>query len=130
MDILVLILIGLAGGLLSGFFGVGGGVIMVPLMVFFLHLSQKEAQGTTLALLTLPVAFMGAYNYYKQGNANLKVALFMAIGFVAGVYLSSKAANSLPETLRMGSMVIEQPMKKAFALLMIAVAVYILLLKK
>ena len=66
----VLLMIGMASGLLSGFVGVGGGIIIVPALVFFAGMSQHGAQGTSLFILLLPVGFMAVYNYYKQGHIN------------------------------------------------------------
>lgn len=129
MEYLILILIGLAGGLLSGLFGIGGGLVMVPLMVFFLHYGQKEAQGTSLALLTLPVAFVGAYQYYRAGYAQPRSALIMAVGFMLGVFVSSRLATALPAQLQLGQLVISSPSRRLFALLMIVMGFYILLKK-
>lgn len=95
--ILILIIIGLAAGMLSGFIGVGGGVIVVPALVFFLGFSQHEAQGTSLGLLTLPVVFLAAMNYYKQGHIDVKVVLIMCVAFLIGGWIGSKLSLSLPE---------------------------------
>ena len=94
--ILILILIGLFAGMLSGFIGVGGGVIVVPALVYFLGFSQHEAQGTSLGLLTLPVVFLAAMNYYKEGQLDVKVVLIMCVAFFIGGWLGSKLSLSLP----------------------------------
>lgn len=93
-----LILIGLLSGFMSGIFGVGGGVIMVPLLLLLLG-SQQEAQGTSLAVLAVPVTFAVTYNYYQEGHVNWKYALVMAIFFVVGGYLGSKLAVTISESL-------------------------------
>ncbi len=95
--ILVLVFIGLIAGFLSGILGVGGGVVMVPLMVLLLGFSQHQAQGTSLAVLAVPVTLAAAYNYYQDGSLNWRYALVMALMFVIGGYLGSKLAISLDE---------------------------------
>lgn len=99
LTILVLVIIGLLAGFLSGILGVGGGVVMVPLMVLLLGFSQHQAQGTSLAVLAVPVTLAAAYNYYQDGSLNWKYALVMAAMFVIGGYLGSKLAISLDEKL-------------------------------
>lgn len=97
--IVVLVIIGLLAGFLSGILGVGGGVVMVPLMVLLLGFTQHQAQGTSLAVLAVPVTLAAAYNYYQDGSLNWKYALIMALMFVIGGYLGSKLAISLDEKL-------------------------------
>lgn len=104
--VLTVIIIGVAAGMLSGLVGVGGGIIMVPALVFFLHYNQHQAQGTSLGVLTLPVVIIASIYYYyqckKMGTPmDLKVIGLLAIGFVVGAYFGSKLAISLPtETLK------------------------------
>ncbi|HEX6846739.1 MAG TPA: sulfite exporter TauE/SafE family protein [Chitinophagaceae bacterium] len=104
--ILTVIIIGIAAGILSGLVGVGGGIIMVPALVFFLHYNQHQAQGTSLGVLTLPVVIVASLYYYyqckKMGTPmDLRVIGLLAAGFVAGAYFGSKLAISLPtETLK------------------------------
>jgi len=88
--ILLLVLIGLASGLLRGLVGVGGGIIIVPALVFFLGFTQHQAQGTSLGLLLLPVGILAVLNYYKQGYIDIKVVLIMSVAFVLGGWLGSK----------------------------------------
>jgi len=95
--VLILISIGLLAGMLSGFVGVGGGVIIVPGLIYFLGLSQFEAQGTSLALMLLPIGILAVMNYWKAGSVNIPYALIIALTFVAGGYLGSKMALKLPE---------------------------------
>jgi hypothetical protein len=96
-QIIILLAIGLVAGTASGLVGIGGGIIIVPSLVYFLGMSQHSAQGTTLALLTIPVGFLGAYNYYMQNHVNVKALLLIAITFVAGSYLGSKMALSIDQ---------------------------------
>jgi uncharacterized protein len=95
--ILLLILIGFAAGVLSGLVGVGGGIIVVPALVFFLGFTQQQAQGTSLGLLLLPVGILAVLNYYKQGHIDVRVVGIMALAFILGGWLGSKWAISLPE---------------------------------
>lgn len=97
--ILILVTIGLMAGMLSGMVGVGGGIIVVPALVFFLGFTQKQAQGTSLALLALPVVILAALNYYNQGLVELRVVLVMAIAFIVGGFFGSKIALSVPEEI-------------------------------
>ncbi len=95
--ILILIIIGVAAGMLSGFVGVGGGLIIVPALVYILGFSQLEAQGTSLAVLLLPVGILAVWQYHKAGNINIPAALVIASAFVIGGYVGSKYAHKLPE---------------------------------
>ena len=95
--ILILIIIGLAAGTLSGLVGVGGGIIIVPALVFFLGFSQQAAQGTSLGLLLLPAGILAVINYYKQGFIDLKVVGIMCAAFVLGGWLGSKLALSMSQ---------------------------------
>src|SRR5215204_7762664 len=88
--IVILAIIGLAAGMLSGLIGVGGGIIVVPALVYFLGFSQHEAQGTSLGLLLLPVGILAVANYYKQGHIDVKVVAIMCLAFVIGGWLGSK----------------------------------------
>jgi|SRR5215203_3392354 len=106
--ILLLVVIGLVAGILSGLVGVGGGIIVVPALVFFLGFTQQQAQGTSLGLLLLPVGILAVLNYYKQGHIDIRVIGIMAIAFVVGGWLGSKWALSLPEEV----------VKKIFAIIL------------
>lgn len=97
--ILILIFIGLAAGLLSGMVGVGGGILMVPALVFFLGLTQHGAQGTSLAVMLPPVGILACMNYYKAGALNWKFAVIIGITFVVGGYLGSKVAIGIDERM-------------------------------
>ncbi len=118
--ILILILVGIAAGMLSGLVGVGGGIIIVPSLVYFIGFSQKTAQGTSLGMILLPVGIISVLQYYKQGHMDLKVVGILALGFLAGSYYGSKIALSLPE----------YTVKKIFAVLMLLIAVKMLFFDK
>lgn len=91
-----LILIGLGAGVLSGLVGVGGGMIIVPALIMMLGFAQKTAQGTTLAMLLLPVGIFATIIYYRAGLVNMRASAWLAAGFVAGAYLGAKYAMHLP----------------------------------
>ncbi|NOU45868.1 MAG: sulfite exporter TauE/SafE family protein [Bacteroidales bacterium] len=113
---IVLIMIGLIAGAFSGLMGIGGAIIMIPALVFFLQMDQHTAQGTSIAIMLPPVGLLAAYNYYKAGALNLKYAAIIAVAFIIGGYFGSKYAVNMPqETLR-----------KIFAVLLIAIAIKML----
>ncbi len=95
--IIALIVIGLVAGILSGVMGVGGGVIMIPLMILLLGFNQHQAQGTSLAVLAVPVTFLAAYNYYNEGFVNWKYAAVIAVFFVIGGVVGSKFAVKIDQ---------------------------------
>jgi len=89
------ILLGLAAGLFSGLIGVGGGVIIVPVLLFLFHFTQHRAQGTTLALLVPPIGLLAAWAYYKQGYVDLKAAGLIGAGFFLGGLFGAKLATNV-----------------------------------
>jgi hypothetical protein len=99
MNIILYILLGLLTGVFSGMFGLGGGVIIIPALVFLFGLSQHQAQGTTLALLVPPIGLLAAWQYYKQGYVDLKIAAFVCLGFFFGGLIGAKLVVGLPEPL-------------------------------
>jgi len=123
--IFILVLTGLAAGILGGMVGVGGGIIIVPALVYFLGFSQHTAQGTSLGMIMLPVGILGFIQYYNSCKTagepiDFKVIALIAAGFVAGSYWGSKFAVSLPQ----------ETVKKVFAFLMIIVAVKMIFFDK
>lgn len=108
----MLIFIGLVAGLVSGLFGVGGGILIVPALVFFLNFSQQKAQGTSLALLLLPVGLFGVLEYYKNSNIDFNATLWIALGFLLGGFLGAKLCNQLDPKL----------LSKLFALFLMIIA--------
>jgi len=95
-NILFLILLGLMAGVLSGLIGIGGGMILVPALVFLLGFSQHQAQGTTLALMVPPIGLLAAWIYYKQGYVDLKIAALICLGFFFGGLVGARIATGLP----------------------------------
>src|SRR5690606_13284764 len=115
-----ILIVGLLAGFMSSLVGIGGGVIIVPALALIFGLNQKEAQGTSLLMLSLPVAFIGAFNYYKNGYVNWKIALMLAATFVVGGYLGSKVALDLNMSV----------ITKVFAIFMIVIAIKYLFFDK
>ena len=116
-EIITLVVIGLAAGILSGLIGVGGGVIMVPALAFFMHYSQHQAQGTSLGVLTLPVAALAFFKYYteckKMGTPiEPKVVLMLAAGFAIGGLIGSSMAVKIDKDM----------LKKIFGVIMLYTA--------
>lgn len=119
--IITTLLIGLGAGILSGLVGVGGGIVMVPALVFFLHYNQHQAQGTSLAVLTLPVVIIASLYYYNQcklagSPIDLRVVGVLAAGFVVGAYFGSKLALNVDQAL----------LKKIFAVILLYTAIKML----
>jgi uncharacterized protein len=117
--VIILIIIGLAAGMLGGVAGVGGGIIVIPALIFFLGMSQFQAQGTSLAMMIPPIGILAAYNYYQQGFINWKYALILAIFFFIGGWIGSKLILQVPQ----------QIVKKGFALILLLVAIKMLFSK-
>ncbi len=100
--IFTLIFIGLLAGAMSGFIGIGGGVIMVPALIYIMGLSQHEAQGTSLILMLPPIGILAVMNYYKAGEINIPYGIVIALAFVIGGYFGSKIALKLsPATVKL-----------------------------
>jgi uncharacterized protein len=88
--------LGLAAGFLSGLVGIGGGILIVPALVFLFGFSQQQAQGTTLALLVPPIGILAAWTYYRHGFVNLNAAVFIAAGFFAGSFVGARFVTGIP----------------------------------
>ena len=93
----ILLAVGLLAGFLSGMVGIGGGIIIVPVLVYFLGFTQHQAQGTTLFMFLLPIGILGVMNYHKQGYVDYKTALIICSTFVFGSYFGSKLAISIDQ---------------------------------
>ncbi|AIE85182.1 sulfite exporter TauE/SafE family protein [Fimbriimonas ginsengisoli] len=113
MEWVLLAVTGLVAGVLGGMFGIGGGVVIVPMLMYVLHYSQTKAQGTSLAVLLPPIGILGVMNYWKAGQIDIRQALIIALGFILGGYFGSKASLTFDPVL----------LRKAFALLLIGIAV-------
>jgi uncharacterized membrane protein YfcA len=93
----MILLLGFVAGAVSGIIGIGGGVILVPALIWMLGMSQKKAQGTSLAALLLPVGILAFWTYYRDGNADLRVGMLVAAGFAVGGLAGGWSAQYLPE---------------------------------
>lgn len=117
--LLILIVIGIISGIMAGMLGIGGAIIMIPALVYLLGISQQMAQGTSLAVMLPPIGIIAAYNYYKEGQVNIKFALILAAAFIVGSYFGSKVALKIqPDVL-----------KKIFGILLLLVAAKMLFSK-
>ena len=99
MEVFILLILGLVAGLMSGFLGIGGGIIIITALVYILGYSQQNAQGTSLGLLLPPIGLLAVLNYHKAGFVNIKAAAIMCVTFIIGSYISSKLAVDLPEAI-------------------------------
>jgi len=101
-------------------FGIGGGLIIVPTLVFFLGMTQHGAQGTSLGLMLFPIGILAAYNYHKSGNLNIRYGLIIAIAFIIGGYIGSKISLGINE----------MTLKRVFGIVMMAAAVKLMFFSK
>ena len=113
------ILIGILAGIFGGFLGLGGGVIIIPALIYLFKFSQHQAQGTAIATLLPPIGLLAAIKYYKSGNVNIPMAIFIALGFFVGGYIGATVANNLPE----------EKLRFFFGLLLLALSLHLLLKK-
>ena len=112
MSYLLYISLGLLAGVLSGFLGLGGGIVLIPAFVFLLGMTQHEAQGTTLALMVPQVGLLAALAYYNKGNVKVPVAAFACIGFFIGGLLGAMFVEKVPDLI----------LKKIFGVFLILIA--------
>jgi uncharacterized membrane protein YfcA len=118
MEWLVLLAIGVGSGVAGGIFGIGGGIIIIPALLFLLpgmFPTQHRAQGTSLVALLAPVGLLALMKYYREGNADLAAGAWIAAGFFGGAYLGSLIATGMSD----------QHLRKAFAIFLAVVAVYL-----
>lgn len=111
--ILVLIVVGLVAGAFSGLIGIGGAIIIIPSLIFFLGMDQYSAQGTSLGIMLPPIGLFAAWNYYKAGALNIQYAIVIAIAFLVGGYIGSRFALDIPISM----------LRKIFAVLLAAIAI-------
>ena len=113
------VLVGLVGGIFSGAFGIGGGTVMVPALVLLFGLTQHQAQGTVLALLMVPVSILAVLRYYHDGNVNISIAAFMAIGFIIGGLVGAHFIHGISD----------ENLKRAFGIFLVIVGIKMALFK-
>jgi uncharacterized membrane protein YfcA len=109
---LLFLAIGLAAGLLSGLFGIGGGILIVPALLLFGKMAPATATGTSLGALLLPVGALGAWEYYRNGHVNVTASLLIALGIFVGAYFGARFAQGLDPNVA----------KRAFAVFLVLVA--------
>ena len=110
---IVFILVGIVAGVLSGMFGIGGGIIIVPALMYLCGFSQLKAQGTSLAILLLPVGIFAFIEYYKKGQVNLQAGTLIVFFLVIGSVFGSKLAQNLPMDV----------LRKSFGVLMLLISI-------
>jgi hypothetical protein len=113
MEVIGLLLIGLAAGTLSGLLGIGGATILIPALLIIYKMTQHMAQGTSIAALLLPVGILAAMKYHQAGNVNIKFAVFMALGFLVGGYIGAVIAQPIPDEI----------LRKLFGIYLLIIAV-------
>ncbi|MBN1696586.1 MAG: sulfite exporter TauE/SafE family protein [Spirochaetales bacterium] len=119
VKVILYLILGLFSGTISGVVGIGGGVIIVPSLIFLFGFTQQQAQGTTLALLVPPIGLLAAYTYYTKGLVDVKVASLICIGFFIGGLLGSKIAINLSNEI----------LRKIFGSIIILIGLYMLVKK-
>ena len=119
MKILLYLLLGLITGAFSGLLGIGGAIIIIPILVLLFGLSQHTAQGTTLALMVPPIGLLAAWTYYKQGFVDLKIAGLICLGFFVGGLLGAKFATEIPDEI----------LRKIFGFVLLAASLKMILTK-
>ena len=119
MQIAVFLILGILSGILSGLIGIGGGVFIIPALIYLFGFSQHQAQGTTLAVLLPPISLLSVIVYYKHGNVNLLAAAFICIGFFLGGYYGANFANALHPYV----------LKKIFGAILLALSLQMILTK-
>jgi len=116
INIILYLLLGLSAGIISGLIGIGGGIIIVPALVYLFGLTQHQAQGTTLALLVPPIGLLAAWTYYKHGYVNLTIAGFVCVGFFVGGLLGAKIAVGLSNVI----------LRRVFGIALLLVSLYMI----
>jgi len=117
--ILILLVIGIITGVMAGMLGIGGGLVVIPALVMVMGMSQQSAQGTSLAMMLPPIGILAAYNYYKAGHVDIRIALLLAVAFIVGSFFGSKLAIRIPQEM----------LKKIFGVFLLLVAIKMLFWK-
>ncbi len=117
--LVICLALGLAAGVMSGLVGIGGGVVIVPALVFLLGFTQQKAQGTTLALMVPPIGILAAWTYYKEGFVDLKAGGIICLGFLLGGLIGARVATGLPNGL----------LEKIFAIALLVISLKMLFAK-
>ena len=113
LSVIGYLILGVLAGVLSGLIGIGGGILIVPVLVYMFGFSQHMAQGTTLALMIPPIGILAVLEYYRAGNVDVKVAALICLGFVIGGYVGAKIAIGVPDAV----------LKKIFGVILMLVSI-------
>jgi hypothetical protein len=119
INIILYVLLGLTAGVISGLIGIGGGIVIVPALIYLFGLSQHQAQGTTLALLVPPIGLLAAWTYYRQGYVNLTIAIFVCMGFFIGGLFGARIATGLSNEI----------LRKVFGITLLLIALHMIFTK-
>jgi uncharacterized membrane protein YfcA len=119
MNSLIYIILGLVAGIFGGMFGLGGGLIIIPALVYFAGFTQLQAQGTNLFIMLPPIGLLAALRYYYKGNVKLNVAVFICLGFLIGGLIGAQLVQNLPDAL----------LKRMFGILLLIVSIKMILAK-
>jgi len=115
----IYLLLGLIAGVFSGFLGIGGGTIIIPALVYIFGLTQHQAQGTTLAIMVPPIGLLAALRYYYNGDVNIPIAVFVAIGFLVGGLIGASFVKPIPDLI----------LKKIFGIFLMLIKIKMILRK-
>jgi len=115
--IAIYLLLGVAVGVLSGIVGIGGGIVIVPALVYAFHMSQHKAQGTSLGVLLAPIGLLAFWKYYQAGNVDVKAAIFIALGFTMGAYFGGAWAQQFSDVI----------LRRVFGAVLLAISLKMLL---
>jgi len=92
-----MVLVGVVVGMVSGVVGIGGGILFVPALVWLVGMDQHRAQGTSLGALLAPVGILAFWEYYRKGNADIRIAALLAVGFLIGGYFGAVGAQHISD---------------------------------
>jgi uncharacterized protein len=113
------VILGLAAGIASGVFGIGGGTLMIPAMGFLFGLTQHQAQGTTLAIMIPPIGLLAAWRYFQSGNVKVGMAGFICLGFLLGGWIGASLVQNIPDPV----------LKKLFGIFLLVISVRMIVMK-
>lgn len=119
MTIILCIALGLAAGVLSGLLGIGGGIILIPALIYLFGLSQQQAQGTTLALMVPPIGILAAWTYYKHGFVDIKIAALICLGFIIGGLFGAQWAVTIPKDI----------LRRVFGIVLLLISLHMIFVK-
>ena len=114
VEIAKVLVLGLSAGVLSGMFGIGGGLVIVPILIIFFGFDPKTAVGTSLFALLLPTGLLGVLEYYRRGEMRMLTGFLIALGLFCGAYFGARITGAISAAT----------MKRAYGVFLILVAIY------